>query len=74
MAIGLAELMDSCNMRVRELCCSSGFIGKASLVIVCHNGARGEKFEGHGAIERDVLGFIHYTHAAFAQLLENLIV
>jgi hypothetical protein len=32
---------------------------------------RGKKLERDGAVEARVLGFIHNTHSAFTQLLEN---
>jgi hypothetical protein len=34
----------------------------------------GEELEGDGAGELEVLGFVDYTHAAFAELLKDLVV
>ncbi len=34
----------------------------------------GEEFQCDGAIELDVVGFVHHAHPAFAQLREDLVV
>jgi hypothetical protein len=34
---------------------------------------RGKKLQGHAAAELRILGFVHHTHAARAQLAENLV-
>ena len=69
-----ARLMDGTDVGVVDPGRSFGFAQKALAVFLVAGEFLREEFQGDGALEAGVLGFVDHAHAALAELREDLVV
>jgi hypothetical protein len=70
----LLNVMNGADVRVVQDGTGSRFLEETASLGVIPLVAVGEEFQGYGAGESQILGFVDDPHAAFTELLEDLIV
>src|SRR5579885_1341979 len=70
----LADIINGANIRVIQCRCGLRFSMEALLRCGIRRGRRGKELQCHSAMQPGVLGLVHHTHSADAQLPYNSIV
>ena len=47
------------------------FVDKAGAFLFGHGNVAGQELNGHVTVERGVVGFVHHTHPALAEMFED---
>jgi hypothetical protein len=74
LAVLVVNFVDGADVRMIQCRSSLGFALKAGEGLRIFGYVVGQELEGNKAVELDVLSFVHHTHAAAAQHLDDAVV
>jgi hypothetical protein len=74
LAIGFVDFVDGGDVRMIQSRGGLGFAQETLLFLTAPHQIRGKKFQGDGALEFGILGFVDGAHAALPDLLGNSVV
>src|SRR5215469_17369598 len=72
-AVRLGQIVDACNVLVRNLVCGEKFLLETSQDRWIRSHFRTNQLERHGALDPAVQGLINGTHPTFAEKLQDLV-